>query len=158
MQCFASHIGTGIRRQKQHLGVQHLVLNIAGLILVWVLVGRQYTIRLWGLVTAISLASINVGFWFLDTNLAWYVGLSGLLHGLLLAGAIPAFRQMPAESAIIFVAVTAKLVYEQIAGPLPGSEATAGGTVVINAHLYGAVGGVLSAACLWRSVRRSASI
>jgi rhomboid family GlyGly-CTERM serine protease len=141
-----------------HLGLQHLLLNFAGLVLVWLLVGRQYTIRQWWLVIAISLAVIDLGFWYLDTGLHWYVGLSGLLHGLLLAGAIAAFRSMPAEAAIICVALVGKLVYEQLMGPLPGSEATAGGAVITNAHLFGAVGGALGSTLLWRSVRPTASI
>jgi rhomboid family GlyGly-CTERM serine protease len=141
-----------------HLGPQHLLLNLAGLILVWLLVGRQYTIRQWGLVTLISLAVINAGFWYLDPGLIWYVGLSGLLHGLIIAGAVGAFKSMPTESLIICVAVAGKLIYEQLAGPLPGSAETAGGTVVVNAHLYGAVGGTISALVLWRSSRAAASI
>jgi rhomboid family GlyGly-CTERM serine protease len=141
-----------------HLGPQHLLLNLAGLILVWLLVGRQYTIRQWGLVTLISLAVINAGFWYLDPGLIWYVGLSGLLHGLIIAGAVAAFKSMPTESLIICVAVAGKLIYEQLAGPLPGSAETAGGTVVVNAHLYGAVGGAISALVLWRSSRAAASI
>lgn len=141
-----------------HLGLQHLLLNVAGLILVWLLVGAQYTTRQWGLVTVISLVVINAGFWLFDPNLIWYVGLSGLLHGFLIAGAIPLSRQTPLEAAIICAAVTAKLVYEQVAGPLPGSEATAGGAVVTDAHLFGAIGGALAAAILWRSVTRQASI
>ena len=141
-----------------HLGLQHLLLNLAGLVLVWLLVGRQYTMQQWVLVTVISLVVINAGFWWLDPDLIWYVGLSGLLHGLLIAGAVVAFPSTPAESIIICVAVTAKLIYEQVSGPLPGSEATAGGAVVTKAHLFGAVGGLAAAAWLWRSVRGSASI
>jgi len=74
--------------------------------------------------------------------------LSGLLHGLLLAGAIAGVRSLPAESLVICAVVVAKLAYEQIAGPLPGSESVAGGAVVVNSHLYGAVGGALSAAII----------
>ena len=43
----------------------------------------------------------------------------------------------------IVLSVVAKLAWEQVAGPLPFSEATAGGGVVIAAHLYGAVGGLV---------------
>ena len=63
-----------------HLGPEHLILNIAGLVLVWLLVGRQYTTRQWTFVTAFSLVIITLGFWYVDRNLIWYVGLSGLLH------------------------------------------------------------------------------
>ena len=141
-----------------HLGIQHLVLNLVVLVLVWLLVGRRYGTRQWLLVTAISVALMNAGFWWLDEGLRWYVGLSGLLHGLLLAGAIRGLRSLPAESVVICAAVVAKLAYEQLVGPLPGSEAAAGGAVVVNAHLYGAIGGALSACVFWRRVPTPASI
>jgi rhomboid family GlyGly-CTERM serine protease len=141
-----------------HLGPEHLLLNLAGLVLVWLLVGRQYTTGQWLIVTAFSLAVITLGFCYLDPNLIWYVGLSGLLHGLLIAGAIRGIKTQPVESIIIVVAVVGKLVYEQLIGPLPGSEATAGGTVITNAHLYGAFGGAMIAAILWRRVEPATSI
>jgi len=131
-----------------HLGYSHLALNLVGLLLVWLLVGRLYSTQRWLFVTVISIVVMDAGFWFLDADLRWYVGLSGLLHGLLLAGAIAGVRSLPAESLVICAVVVAKLAYEQIAGPLPGSESVAGGAVVVNSHLYGAVGGALSAAII----------
>jgi len=141
-----------------HLGYSHLALNLVGLLLVWLLVGRLYNTQRWLLVIAISIVVMDAGFWFLDADLGWYVGLSGLLHGLLLAGAIAGIRSLPAESFVICAVVVAKLVYEQISGPLPGSESVAGGAVVVNSHLYGAVGGALSAFVFWHRVRAPASI
>ncbi|TDJ43928.1 MAG: rhombosortase, partial [Gammaproteobacteria bacterium] len=114
-----------------HLGVPHLALNLAGLVLIWLLVGRRYNTRQWILAAAISILAMASGFWFLDEDLRWYVGLSGLLHGLLLAGAIRGLRALPGESVVICAMVFAKLAYEQVAGPLPGSESAAGGAVVV---------------------------
>lgn len=133
-----------------HLGPAHLVLNLAGLVLVWLLVGRRYRAGEWMLVTAITVTVASAGFWFLDRNLHWYVGFSGALHGLLIAGAVRGLRVLPVESAIIVAVVVAKLAWEQFIGPLPGSESIAGGPVLVNAHLYGAAGGALAAAVLWR--------
>ena len=59
-------------------------------------------------------------------------------------------RALPAESLVICAVVVAKLAYEQIVGPLPGSESVAGGVVVVNSHLYGAVGGALAAVVIMR--------
>ena len=141
-----------------HLGFRHLLLNLAGLALVWLLVGRRYRTRHWILVAAISVLLMDAGFWFVDAGMRWYVGLSGLLHGLLLAGAIRGLRSLPVESIVICTLLVAKLAYEQVAGPLPGAEAAAGGAVVVNSHLYGAIGGALSTLVFWRGVRTPASI
>ena len=88
----------------------------------------------------------------------WYVGLSGVLHGLLVAGAMQGFRTLPSESAIILALVTGKLAWEQLSGPLPGSESVSGGDVVVNAHLFGAIGGAIAGVMLWRSAAGKASI
>lgn len=141
-----------------HLGATHLLLNLAGLVLVWSLVGRYFTTARWSLVLMISTSAVSAGFWFADQNLLWYVGLSGVLHGLLFAGAIRGLSSRPGESAMLLLVVATKLAYEQLAGPLPGSESASGGDVVVNAHLFGALGGVVAAGALWHSARDSRSI
>jgi rhomboid family GlyGly-CTERM serine protease len=141
-----------------HLGWTHLLLNLAGLALVGWLVGPAYNWREWLFITGISLATIDAGFWFLYPELAWYVGLSGLLHGLLTAGLFPRLLARDRESLVLVAFVAAKLVWEQTGGPLPGSEATSGGTVIVDAHLYGALGGFIAAYLMWRRVRPKSPI
>ena len=135
-----------------HLSTSHLVLNMAGLVLVWLLVGRYFSRTQWLVVFAITLAVTTASFWFIDVHLLWYVGMSGVLHGLLIAGAIRGLRELPTESAILLAVVGAKLMWEQFSGPLPGSESTTGGAVVVNAHLFGAIGGGIAAAVTGRRV------
>lgn len=141
-----------------HLGTSHLLLNLAGLCLVWALVGRRMRPGHWLMISVVTIACISLGFWFLDAQLEWYVGLSGVLHGLLLGGAVAGLRKARGESLAILVVVIVKLAWEQLLGPLPGSEASSGGNVVVNAHLYGAIAGAICAIFLWRSVGRAASI
>lgn len=141
-----------------HLNYSHLLLNLAGLVLTWLLVGRNYSVPQWLVVLLISIAAASAGFWFLDKNMLWYVGLSGVLHGLLLAGAIQGLKSLPAESAVICLLVIGKLVYEQLIGPLPGSESVSGGDVVVNAHLFGAIGGVIAAGFFWHRVETATAI
>ena len=141
-----------------HLGWTHLLLNVAGLALVAWLVGHAFTWRQWLYIAGISIAAIDAGFWFLYPELDWYVGLSGLLHGLLAAGLLRGLLAQDRESLILTLFVLVKLIWEQTGGPLPGSEATSGGTVIVDAHLYGAVGGLAAAALMWRRVRPTSSI
>ncbi len=141
-----------------HLGWPHLLLNLAGLLLVWLLAGDQYSFKQWIVVLLGSVTGVSVGLWYLDAGLEWYVGLSGVLHGLLIAGLVPGVRALSGESLIIAIVVIGKLAYEQLAGPLPGSESTAGGAVVVNAHLYGAVGGAIAALIVQHRVRPEAPI
>ena len=125
-----------------HLGWWHVGMNLTGLLLIWALFGRSLSLLAWGGVLVASMLGVDVGFWYLDPRLVWYVGLSGVLHGLLVAGIVASAPSNRLESLTLALLLGAKLFYEQSIGPLPGSVATAGGPVVVDAHLYGAVGGL----------------
>ena len=131
-----------------HLGWSHFVLNAAGLLLVFFILGQRFTPLTWLLAILIIVLGIDLAFWILEPQLVWYVGLSGLLHGCLAAGVIGGLRQPRLEERVLLAGLILKLVYEQTAGPLPGSEGTAGGNVLVDAHLYGAIAGALVGAWL----------
>lgn len=141
-----------------HLGWSHLALNVAGLSLVAWITGKTFSVPQWLAIAALTLAVIDAGFWYVYDGLDWYVGLSGLLHGLLVAGLFVGTIRGDREAMALGVLVIGKLAWEQVAGPLPGSESTSGGAVIVDAHLYGAVGGLLGALVFWRRVRSDASI
>ena len=141
-----------------HLGISHLLLNIAGLLLIWYLVGSVFDGRQWLLVLMAVVIGVNLGLWVLEPHLLWYVGLSGLLHGLLAAGIVGSLRAPRIELLALCVALAGKLAYEQLLGPLPGSEESSGGTVIVAAHLYGAIGGVIGAGLIMIRVRGQAAI
>jgi len=134
-----------------HLGLNHYILNAIALILVWVAVGEYFTTRQWLIVTIVSITGVNAGLWLFDPQLIWYVGMSGFLHGLLAAGMVKGFQFLPREAVLGGLVVLAKIVYEQTLGPFPGSEQSAGGSVVVDSHLYGALAGLGVAAVFWNS-------
>ncbi len=131
-----------------HLDWRHLLLNLTGLALVWALVGDRYRSRDWLIIGALSIAFIDGAFWWLMPELRWYVGLSGLLHGLLVAGALGLYRERRIESVMLLIAVGLKLAYEGLYGPMPGSSGAVGGNIITEAHLFGAIGGAVAAAVL----------
>jgi rhomboid family GlyGly-CTERM serine protease len=139
-----------------HLGWPHFALNSIGLILVSYLVAAAFSARRWLLIAVTVIAGIDLGFWYLQPQLTWYVGLSGLLHGLLAAGVISGIRNRHVDSWVIAGFLLIKLAYEQLIGPLPGSEGTAGGEVVVVAHLYGAISGAVIGA--WLCFRKAAHV
>jgi rhomboid family GlyGly-CTERM serine protease len=141
-----------------HLSLQHLLLNLVGLALVVWIVGHAYSWSRWLFVVLLSIVAIDAGFWFLYTELGWYVGISGFLNGILAAGLVIGIADRERESIALAVIVLFKLTWEQTVGPMPGSESTSGGAVVVDAHIYGATGGLLAAALMWRRVRSAASL
>ena len=126
--------------------------NTIGLMLVWFLVGARFSTSVWLINIVVTLFVIDAGFWFLNPELYWYVGLSGLLHGLLAAGIIAKLGAIDVETVVLALLLIGKLIWEQVGGPMPGSELTSGGPVVVDAHLYGTLGGI--AAALLVRIRR----
>ncbi|MGI9219769.1 MAG: rhombosortase [Woeseiaceae bacterium] len=131
-----------------HLGWSHFALNAVGMLLIFYLVGDRFSPASWLLACLFIALGIDLGFWLLEPQLIWYVGLSGLLHGCFAAGAVDGLRHRRFEEMLMAGLLVLKLAYEQFAGPLPGSENTAGGNVVVAAHLYGAIAGFLIGALL----------
>ncbi|NIV18169.1 MAG: rhombosortase [Woeseiaceae bacterium] len=140
-----------------HLGWPHLALNMAGLVLVWYLVAAYLVSSQWAIVLAISAAGVDAGLWFFEPQLMGYVGLSGVLHGLLAAGIVAGLRTGNAEVRILGIVIVLKIGWEQFFGPLPGSEEASGGTVIVASHAWGALAGAVCAAILIR-VRASSPI
>jgi len=131
-----------------HLGKSHLMMNMVGFALVVTLVWDHFNWIEWVLVTLFSSLVVCVGLYFFDPDINLYVGFSGTLHGVIVAGCLADLRHYPKSALLLLVLVVAKLAWEQIAGPLPGSEDVAGGNVVVNSHLYGAIGGAAIGAVL----------
>lgn len=127
-----------------HLGPSHLWMNLAGLALVVALVWQHYSRNQWLLIILFASLVVGVGLWIFNPEVHGYVGFSGTLHGLILAGVLADLRVYPKSAAILLLLVVGKLVWEQVAGALPGSESVAGGSVVVDAHLYGAIGGAVA--------------
>ena len=86
-----------------YLGWTHLALNLAGLALVAWIVGHAFGWFRWVLITLASIAAIDAGFWFRDLQLDWYVGLSGLLNGILAAGLLVGIARRERESMVLAV-------------------------------------------------------
>lgn len=131
-----------------HLGLSHLMMNMAGFTLVVALVWMRFTWWEWLLIILLSSLTVGIGLYLLDEHISWYVGFSGTLHGLIIAGCLADLRYFPKSAGLLLILVVAKLVWEQLSGALPGSESVAGGSVVVNAHLYGAIGGAVFGALL----------
>ncbi|HLJ37172.1 MAG TPA: rhombosortase [Steroidobacteraceae bacterium] len=130
-----------------HLDLHHALLNCAGLALMWALFARAYSPRQWVVVLVAAVAAIDAGLWFGDSTLRWYVGSSGVLHGVMAAGTLAHLRRGERDGWVLAAFLLGKLAWEQWVGPLPLSGRD---PVVVDAHLYGVLGGLAAAAFLRR--------
>ena len=128
-----------------HLDVRHALLNCLGLVLMWVLFARDYSPRRWLAIVLGAMAAIDLGLWLADSTILWYVGSSGVLHGVMAAGVLAHLRAGERDGWILAGFLGVKLAYEHWFGALPLSGPD---PVVVDAHLYGVVGGTAVAAFL----------
>jgi len=133
-----------------HLGPMHALLNGLGLALLWMLFARDYTPRRWAWILCCAGAAIDAGLWWLRPAVEWYVGASGILHGALAAGALSWYRRGDSFGAGLILLLIVKLVYEQYGGASLFMQAL---PLVPDAHLFGALGGLLGAALPRRAVK-----
>ena len=134
-----------------HGSQYHLALDLAAWVLAGLLfepvLGRRYWMLL-----AVSAVFIDVGFLLLQPDLAAYCGLSGVLNGIMVGGAVLLWRlkrscgdnRQAAVFLILLVAILGKITVEGLAGaPLFTEITRLGATPVPLAHALGALGATL---------------
>jgi rhomboid family GlyGly-CTERM serine protease len=126
-----------------HYSWRHLLLNMAGLAVLWALFAREWSPGRWLLIAVVAALAIDAGLWFRAPEVAWYLGLSGVLHGLWAAGALAQLQRRQGFATLPLLLLVSKLAYEQLRG---GSLVMGDMPVVTGAHLYGAAGGLI---CGW---------
>ena len=132
-----------------HLGWEHLMLNASGLILMAVLFRNHFTFISWFLTFLICGTAVGGGLLIFNPELIWYVGLSGVLHGIWGVGAWLDIRQGINSGFALLLVLIGKLAWEQYSGADIGLAETIGGNVVVDAHLYGGVAGLLLGALFY---------
>lgn len=134
-----------------HASIAHLLLNMAGLVLIAALFPRDFSLRQWLLIGLLSMLCIDVAFVFYEPQLEWYVGLSGVLHGAITAGAVAWWKhETRLLAAILSLLLVVKLAWEQLYGALPFSGDM---QVIVDAHLFGALGGLAAGLLVWRGLQ-----
>ena len=129
--------------QFVHANWAHLGLNCAGIALIWLLHGEYTSPSRYSFNIATLAIWCGLGvFWFCPT-ITIYTGLSALLHGVIIWGAIKDVTVGLKSGYVLFIGVWVKLIAEQINGPSADIGALINSTVAVDAHLIGAIGGVL---------------
>ena len=127
-----------------HTNGYHFLLNGAAVIMLWVLHGHFYTIKSYTFVFLISAIICSVGIHWFSLNIDQYVGLSGVLHGLFIWGAIEDIKAKERTGYLLLLGILLKIAHEQFYGASEEVASLIGANVAINAHLWGAIGGVIA--------------
>ncbi|WNJ95718.1 rhombosortase [Vibrio ruber] len=122
-----------------HTNTVHLAMNLIALWLI-TLIFRPAARALWQQLLLLSLL-IGIGlFW---TDLYFYVGLSGTLHGLFASFALREALKGRKSSWLLVAGVCGKVLWEQNFGASETTQALIEAPVAIQAHLLGLAGGLL---------------
>lgn len=126
-----------------HTNTTHLLLNTIGLVLLWALHGHyfkipRYLIQFWVLCLGTS-----IGLYCFTPQMQWYVGLSGVLHGLFVIGAYFDIRQKLKTGWLMLIGVWLKVIHEQIYGASEDVAELIAANVAVDAHLFGTITGCI---------------
>jgi rhomboid family GlyGly-CTERM serine protease len=138
-----------------HTNSIHLMLNLAGLILLWALHGHYYHTSKFFLVFLLLCLGTSLCLYVFSVDLQWYVGLSGVLHGLFVIGAYYDIRHNFKTGWLMLIGVWLKVLHEQIYGASSDISGWIEANVAIDAHLFGTlVGSLLVVYYFIKSVRQ----
>jgi rhomboid family GlyGly-CTERM serine protease len=127
-----------------HSNANHFLLNTAAVALLWALHGQYYSYKNYLLVFLTSAIVCSLGIYWFSVNIELYVGLSGVLHGFFVWGALIDLKHKEKTGYLLLIGVMAKIIHEQVYGASADVEILIGASVATDAHLYGAIGGMLA--------------
>jgi len=127
-----------------HTNGFHFLLNGAAVIMLWALHGHFYTIKTYSYVFIVSAIICAIGIHWFSLDINQYVGLSGVLHGLFIWGAIEDIKAKERTGYLLLLGILLKIAHEQFYGASEDVASLIGANVAINAHLWGAIGGVIA--------------
>ena len=127
-----------------HTNGFHFLLNGAAVIMLWALHGHFYTIKTYSFIFIVSAITCAIGIHWFSLDINQYVGLSGVLHGLFIWGAIEDIKAKERTGYLLLLGILFKIAHEQFYGASEDVASLIGANVAINAHLWGAIGGVVA--------------
>jgi rhomboid family GlyGly-CTERM serine protease len=139
-----------------HLDWSHAYMNMAGLWLLAVVDTESPGLRMCILRSLVLSLAVGLMLYAGEPGLYWYVGLSGVLHGLFTIVLLrSAWLQRDRLALFILVVLIGKLIWEHYHGAL--TQGVLGAPVIVSAHSYGAFAGMVYAVigCMaaWRHTR-----
>ncbi|HUR41626.1 MAG TPA: rhombosortase [Verrucomicrobiae bacterium] len=127
-----------------HMGWWHLFLNELGLMVLVLLCPEKLSAAVWTRRTVLLGLGMSAGLYWFVRDTYWYVGMSGVIHGLFLLGL---GRQLVRDGDLIAAGCIAylvgKIAWELYAGAPVSDEQALGGKVLVESHLYGSLSALL---------------
>lgn len=129
-----------------HSNGYHLLLNLGGLTLLWLVHGDHYRWQSYSMLFIYSGLICSAALYMFYPEMKIYVGLSGILHGVFVWGAVKDIQSGLKSGYALLAGVAIKIAYEHIVGASVEVTELINARVAIEAHLWGALGGLFFAA------------
>ena len=126
-----------------HTNGYHLLLNLSALFMLWALHKHFYSIKNYTTLFLFCSVTTSIGLYYFDPTLIQYVGLSGVLHGVFVFGALMDINAKDKTGYFLFIGVWLKIAHEQFYGASADVSNLIEASVAVDAHLWGALGGLL---------------
>ena len=124
-----------------HTNFNHLLMNLLGLGVTLLLFIKTFKVTPIFPIILFNSLFIGTALFFFEPDIIWYVGLSGVLHGLFCYGVADDLKHRDNWGYLLGAGIIIKIIYEQIYGAQQTTIALINAPVLVNAHLYGAIAG-----------------
>jgi len=128
-----------------HTNIYHLLLNVTALAVIGGLHYRYYSSGTFILLILLLSLGVGVGILLLSPGTQLYVGLSGILHGIIIVGAIIDVSKRYYSGYVLIIGTIIKVINEQIFNSPVEISQLIEAKVLTEAHLYGLVTGLIIA-------------
>ena len=122
-----------------HTNWPHMIMNALALAIITFIFRLHFSARPYSFLLLTLAAAVGLGIFISDIE--WYAGLSGVLHGLFGWGAVRDIQARQKGGWLLLAGLAGKIGWEQFFGGSASSAALIGARVAVEAHLAGALAG-----------------
>ncbi|NQZ49437.1 MAG: rhombosortase [Moritella sp.] len=128
-----------------HTNIYHLLLNLGALAVIGGLHYRYYNSAAYTSLILLLSIGVGVGILWLSPSTHLYVGLSGILHGIIIVGAVIDVTKKYYSGYVLMIGTVLKVINEQLFNSPVEISQLIEAKVLTEAHLYGLVTGLIIA-------------
>ncbi|NQZ42386.1 MAG: rhombosortase [Moritella sp.] len=128
-----------------HTNIYHLLLNLGALAVIGGLHYRYYNSAAYTSLILLLSIGVGVGILWLSPSTHLYVGLSGILHGIIIVGAVIDVTKKYYSGYVLMIGTVIKVINEQLFNSPVEISQLIEAKVLTEAHLYGLVTGLIIA-------------
>ncbi|MBF7072766.1 rhombosortase [Glaciecola sp. MH2013] len=130
-----------------HTNTTHLLFNLFGVVLLWLLHGDDYRAASYLAKFSLICLSLSLLLYFFSPDIEWYVGLSGAIHGVFAWGCIQDIENKMKTGWLLLLGLLIKVLSEQTYGAGTLMQELIEANVAVDSHMFGSILGIIVGIC-----------